>query len=194
MVDETGFLKKGNKPAGVQRQYRGTAGRIENCQVGVFLAYASVKRQLFLPIHLPFLTPLLGHSGAVARDIDFQDNRVMNHPGDCRAGSTATPPTASHPRGPGPLLPAQHFPEQTQEWEKTVHAGTGMLGLTTKHLYFAGARKKFRVRYDKIVASGPHEDGFGIMRDAQTAKPQALRTGDGWSAYNLAANLAQIQG
>ena len=54
-------------------------------------------------------------------------------------------------------------------------------------------RKRFRVRYDKIVASGPYEDGSGIMRDAQTAKPQAFRTGDGWSACNLAANLAQIQ-
>ena len=40
----------------------------------------------------------------------------------------------------------------------------------------------------------PHEDGSGIMRDAQTAKPQTFRTGDGWSAYNLAANLAQVQG
>ena len=43
MVDETGFLKKGNKSAGVPRQYSGTAGRIENCQIGVFLAYASEK-------------------------------------------------------------------------------------------------------------------------------------------------------
>jgi SRSO17 transposase len=43
VVDETGFLKKGAKSAGVQRQYSGTAGRIENCQVGVFLAYASDK-------------------------------------------------------------------------------------------------------------------------------------------------------
>ena len=42
-VDETGFLKKGDKSAGVQRQYSGTAGRIENCQVGVFLAYATAK-------------------------------------------------------------------------------------------------------------------------------------------------------
>ena len=55
VVDETGFLKKGGKSAGVQRQYSGTAGRIENCQVGVFLAYASAKgrtlldRELYLP-------------------------------------------------------------------------------------------------------------------------------------------------
>ena len=55
VIDETGFLKKGDKSAGVQRQYSGTAGRIENCQVGVFLAYQSPKgralldRDLYLP-------------------------------------------------------------------------------------------------------------------------------------------------
>lgn len=55
IVDETGFLKKGNKSAGVARQYSGTAGRIENCQIGVFLAYRSSKghalidRELYLP-------------------------------------------------------------------------------------------------------------------------------------------------
>ena len=55
VVDETGFLKKGDKSAGVQRQYSGTAGRIENSQIGVFLAYASDKgrtlldRELYLP-------------------------------------------------------------------------------------------------------------------------------------------------
>lgn len=55
VVDETGFLKKGDHSVGVQRQYSGTAGRIENCQIGVFLAYASSKgrtfidRELYLP-------------------------------------------------------------------------------------------------------------------------------------------------
>ncbi|MFG1850191.1 IS701 family transposase, partial [Micromonospora carbonacea] len=55
IVDETGFLKKGIKSAGVQRQYSGTAGRTENCQLGVFLAYATpagrtlVDRELYLP-------------------------------------------------------------------------------------------------------------------------------------------------
>jgi len=55
IVDETGFLKKGEHSAGVARQYSGTAGRIENAQVGVFLAYASDKghalidRALYLP-------------------------------------------------------------------------------------------------------------------------------------------------
>jgi hypothetical protein len=54
-ADDTGFLKKGTRSAGVQRQYSGTAGRTENCQVGVFLAYASrfghalIDRELYLP-------------------------------------------------------------------------------------------------------------------------------------------------
>ena len=86
------------------------------------------------------------------------------------------------------------FRSRPIEWEETVHADTGLLGLTTKHIYFAGSRKRFRVRYDKIVAFEPFSVGFGIMRDAQTAKPQTFRTGDGWFAYNLASNLAQIQG
>ena len=77
------------------------------------------------------------------------------------------------------------FRSRPMEWEETVHAGTGMLGLTTKHIYFAGSRKRFRVRYDRIVAFEPFSDGFGIMRDAQTARPQTFRTGDGWFAYNL---------
>jgi SRSO17 transposase len=55
IADDTGFLKKGTRSAGVQRQYSGTAGRTENCQVGVFLAYASARghalidRELYLP-------------------------------------------------------------------------------------------------------------------------------------------------
>lgn len=55
VLDETGFLKKGQHSAGVQRQYSGTAGRIENCQVAVFLSYASrrgyafIDRELYLP-------------------------------------------------------------------------------------------------------------------------------------------------
>jgi SRSO17 transposase len=55
VIDETGFVKKGQHSAGVARQYSGTAGRIENCQIGVFLAYAShlgralLDRELYLP-------------------------------------------------------------------------------------------------------------------------------------------------
>ena len=55
VADETGDVKKGTASAGVQRQYSGTAGRVENCQVAVFLSYASpaghalIDRELYLP-------------------------------------------------------------------------------------------------------------------------------------------------
>jgi SRSO17 transposase len=55
IVDETGFIKKGNRSAGVARQYNGTTGKIDNCQIGVFLAYATgasralIDRELYLP-------------------------------------------------------------------------------------------------------------------------------------------------
>jgi SRSO17 transposase len=55
VVDESGFVKKGERSVGVKRQYSGTAGRVENCQIGVFLAYASyrgrslIDRELYLP-------------------------------------------------------------------------------------------------------------------------------------------------
>jgi SRSO17 transposase len=55
IVDETGFIKKGQKSVGVKRQYTGTAGKTENCQVGVFLAYASRRGQAFIDreLYLP---------------------------------------------------------------------------------------------------------------------------------------------
>ena len=55
IVDETGFVKQGNRSVGVQRQYSGTAGRVENCQLAVFCAYATpsgralIDRELYLP-------------------------------------------------------------------------------------------------------------------------------------------------
>jgi SRSO17 transposase len=67
ILDETGFLKKGTNSAGVARQYTGTAGRIENAQVGVFLAYASRHGTAFLDraLYLP--------------------KEWTDHPGRCRA-------------------------------------------------------------------------------------------------------------
>ena len=74
-------------------------------------------------------------------------------------------PRPQHPGCPRPILPAQH-------------------------IYFAGRRKSSGPVH-KIVAFEPFSDGFGIMRDAQTAKPQTFRTGDGWFAYQLVTNLAR---
>ena len=81
---------------------------------------------------------------------------------------------------------------ETEEREETVHLDTGLLALTRKHVYFHGSKKSFRIRYDRIVSFYQRRDGFGLMRDAQSAKPQLFRTGDGWFVYNLVTNLAHL--
>lgn len=73
-----------------------------------------------------------------------------------------------------------------------VHVATGFLGFTQRHIYFHSPGKAFRIKYSKIVSFTPYSDGFGLQRDASTAKPQVFITGDGWFTYNLATNLARI--
>jgi hypothetical protein len=77
------------------------------------------------------------------------------------------------------------------EKTETVHLDTGMLGLTNEHIYFSGSAKSFRVPYDKIVTITPYSDGFGIQKDAATAKPQSFVVGDGWFVNNLIASLSK---
>ena len=85
VLDETGFLKKGDKSAGVKRQYSGTAGRIENCQIGVFLAYASrhghalIDRALYLPETWAF-------DAARRAEAGVPEERQLHHQAEARAG------------------------------------------------------------------------------------------------------------
>lgn len=81
------------------------------------------------------------------------------------------------------------FRGQPVKTDQVVHVDTGMVGVTTHHIYFAGPAKSFRVNYAKIVSFEPFADALGIQRDAQTAKPQIFVTGDGWFTYNLVVNL-----
>lgn len=84
------------------------------------------------------------------------------------------------------------FKGERVQTSETVHADTGIFGVTNKHIYFAGPSKRFRIAFNKIVAFEPFSDGIGVQRDAQTAKPQSFKTGDGWFTYNLITNLAQL--
>jgi SRSO17 transposase len=76
VAGETGFLKKGTKSAGVQRQYSGTAGRTGNCQLGVFCAYATPRgraltgRELYLPKSW-IADPDRCREAAVPDDVEF---------------------------------------------------------------------------------------------------------------------------
>ena len=114
-------------------------------------------------------------------------------PRRCHTQGDARQLTRTHdPRCPGIYYRPSAFKSRVVEWDETVRLDTGLMGLTTKHIYFAGDTKRFRVRYDRIVAFEPYSDGIGIMREAQTAKPQTFITNDGWFTYNMATNLAQM--
>ncbi|WP_425558993.1 IS701 family transposase [Kutzneria kofuensis] len=82
VADETGFLKKGTKSAGVQRQYSGTAGRIENCQLGVFLTYVSARgralidRELYLPASWTDDRERCAEAG-IDEDVEFATKPVL---------------------------------------------------------------------------------------------------------------------
>jgi SRSO17 transposase len=96
IVDETGFLKKGEHSVGVQRQYSGTAGRIENCQIGVFLAYhgtrgpAFLDRALYVPVEWAEDQPRRGAAG-VPEEIRFATKPVLARPMIGRALANGVP-------------------------------------------------------------------------------------------------------
>jgi len=71
---------------------------------------------------------------------------------------------------------------------------TGRLGVTTRHIYFAGEHLRFRIRYDRIVSIEPRSDGFWLMRDHEGAEPEVFLLSDGEFAYELlrSPNLAAV--
>ena len=82
VVDDTGFLKQGKMSCGVKRQYSGTAGRIENCQIGVFLTYAGTRghapidRRLYIPQEW-FDDPQRCKKAGVPENVAFQTKPQM---------------------------------------------------------------------------------------------------------------------
>jgi len=111
IVDETGFLKKGTKSVGVQRQYSGTAGRIENCQIGVFLGYASSKGRTFLDreLYLPkdwAEDPERRKEAAVPEEVQFATNPELAARMVERAFVAGVP--AAWVTGDAARLPSQH--------------------------------------------------------------------------------------
>ena len=116
VVDETGFIKKGVRSAGVQRQYTGTSGKIDNCQIGVFLAYASVHgralidRELYLPTAWTEDRDRCAAAGIPGREVGFATKPQLGvrdaRARPCRPGSlTAAWVTADEAYGQNPGLP-----------------------------------------------------------------------------------------
>ena len=115
VVDETGFLKQGNKSVGVQRQYSGTAGKVENCQIGVFLAYGS-RRGRTLSGSGALLARGVGGGWGASLGSRSSRSGVFSHqgavgPGDDRPG----------PGGRGALwLGGRRYGVRQRDWSKIV--------------------------------------------------------------------------
>lgn len=77
------------------------------------------------------------------------------------------------------------------ETNHMVTRGNGSLGVTTKHIYFAGDQKSLRIPYKKIIQFIPYSDGLGIHTDGKSDKAVAFKTGEGWFVHNLVQNLSQ---
>ena len=83
------------------------------------------------------------------------------------------------------------FQSESIERNVTEYVDKGTVAVTDKHIYFSGQEKSFRVNYSRIVSFDGYADGFSLVRDAASARPQIFITGDGWFSYNLVSNLAQ---
>lgn len=79
------------------------------------------------------------------------------------------------------------FRGESVESSSMEYQDSGVLGITTKHIYFRGSVKSFRVRLEKIVSFDPHRDALHIMRDTATAKPEAFTMGvfEVWFCVNV---------
>lgn len=92
---------------------------------------------------------------------------------------------------PPSSLSSRSVAEQSWLWTDD----RGMMGVTTKHIYFAGSHSWFRVRLEKMVSFEPYRDGLGIMRDTASAKPETFIMGetDSWFAINLIDALLDME-
>ncbi len=81
---------------------------------------------------------------------------------------------------------------ETKSMEQT---DSGMLGITTKHIYFSGSEKSFRIRMERIVSFDPYQDGLGIMRDTARAKPEIFMMDAiySWFVVNLIDSMLDME-
>lgn len=121
----------------------------------------------------------------IFQDVPYYEYRIRRE----RVGSASG---FSVPLVKGVYYHTGGFKSRHVEISSTDHMDTGLVGITTKHIYFSGSTKSFRTPYSKIVSFEPYSDGIGIMRDAASAKPQTFTTGSGWFVYNLVSNLSQL--
>ncbi|NUB08386.1 transposase [Azospirillum sp. Vi22] len=116
IADETGFFKKGEHSVGVARQYSGTAGRIDNCQVGVFLAYATERGHALIDcrLYLPedWLDDAHRREGHIPADVAFATKPAM-----ARAMQATASPSVDRTRPK--VMRSRVKPKGTTSWQRS---------------------------------------------------------------------------
>ena len=203
VLDETGFLKKGTKSVGVQRQYSGTAGKVENCQLGVFLAYVTPRshvlldRRLYLPKDWAD-DPHRRHEAKVPEEVTFQTMPELGRAMLEHAGEQGVPHawvTADERYGGDPKFLAAlearaepyviAVPATTLVWPDgtTVTDGPGKL-----HILKSPTSQPQPVR--EVVAEWPEDTWERVVVAAGSTGP---RTYD-WAARRVVASRDQWPG
>ena len=179
VVDETGFLKKGTTSVGVQRQYSGTAGKIDNCQLGVFLAYASGKGRAFLDreLYLPRSwtdDSVRCRAARVPEQVEFRTKpqlaRVMLERA-LDAGTPASWVTADEAYGGDPALRA--WLEGRGLWHVLAVKCTELVAV-------AGPAGPVRMAAEQLAAGVLAEEWVGCSAGV-APRAAGCTTGPGWS-------------
>jgi SRSO17 transposase len=182
VVDETGFLKKGTTSVGVQRQYSGTAGKVDNCQLGVFLAYASrkgramVDRELYLPERWTD-DPARCRAARVPEQVGFRTKPLLAQLMLERALDAGTPAawvTADEVYGGSPRL---------REWLQERHVPYVLAVKCTEPLEVSSPNGVVRESAEQLAAAVPAEQWIACSA-GHGAKGRRLYD---WTRVQLAA-------
>ncbi|MGW5342883.1 IS701 family transposase [Streptomyces sp. NPDC004050] len=153
IVDDTGFLKKGVRSAGVQRQYSGTAGRTENCQIGVFLAYATARgrtlidRGLYVPKSWTDDRDRCRSAG-IADEVEFATKLQM---------AEAMVSRAVADRMPFRWLTGDEAYGQSKSWRHRLEQGDVFHVMATRRNDTVVTWQQMDHRVDELIASLPRQ-------------------------------------
>jgi SRSO17 transposase len=190
VVDETGFLKKGEKSVGVARQYSGTAGKVENCQIGVFLAYAAprgrafIDRALYLPEEEWAKDEARREAAGVPEKVKFATKGALAKAMLSRALGAGVP--ARWVTGDEVYGNDGKLRRWLQERERAY-----VLAVSRSHPLINVFERK---RVDEIVAEAPHEAWGRVEVGAGSKGPRVYdwararlpyECGEGWSQWLL---------
>ena len=132
--------------------------------------------------NLPFLFQKSEKLIWVFQDVDYLEQRTrMEYQGGSQGVSVRITKGVYYRTGA--------FKGRRVEVEELKNIGTGIVALTSKHIYFGGSQTSFKVPYSKIVALNTYSDGIQIQKDGVRSKPQIFKGLDGWFASNIITNL-----